>query len=112
MKPPPGSFLPRASKASCSSAAAEGAYVAVASGKAAWVKPFPVKAIDTVPPATASTAHSPSRCSKGNDPWAAARFANAAAAISVTRHGAQASMPSRAEVDAFLANTHDPMLHP
>jgi len=30
-------------------------------------------------------------------------FANAAAAISVTRLGAQASAPSRAEVDEFLA---------
>jgi ribokinase len=35
---------------------------------------------------------------------AAVRFANAAAAISVTRPGAQASIPSRAEVDA-LAST-------
>ena len=33
----------------------------------------------------------------------ALRFANAAAAISVTRMGAQASVPSRAEVDQFLA---------
>ncbi len=33
----------------------------------------------------------------------ALRFANAAAAISVTRLGAQASIPTRAEVDAFLA---------
>jgi len=33
----------------------------------------------------------------------ALRFANAAAAISVTRMGAQASVPARAEVDAFLA---------
>jgi len=32
----------------------------------------------------------------------ALRFANAAAAISVTRMGAQASVPGRAEVDAFL----------
>jgi ribokinase len=32
----------------------------------------------------------------------ALRFANAAAAISVTRMGAQASVPSRAEVDEFL----------
>jgi ribokinase len=35
---------------------------------------------------------------------AALRFANAAAAISVTRLGAQASIPSRDEVDAFLAS--------
>ncbi|MCX6622058.1 MAG: ribokinase [Acidobacteria bacterium] len=33
----------------------------------------------------------------------ALRFANAAAAISVTRLGAQASIPTRAEVDGFLA---------
>jgi ribokinase len=33
----------------------------------------------------------------------ALRFANAAAAISVTRPGAQASEPTRAEVDRFLA---------
>jgi ribokinase len=33
----------------------------------------------------------------------ALRFANAAAGISVTRMGAQASAPARAEVDAFLA---------
>ncbi len=35
----------------------------------------------------------------------ALRFANAAAAISVTRAGAQASIPTRAETDAFLAQT-------
>ena len=34
----------------------------------------------------------------------ALRFANAAAAISVTRMGAQASVPTRAEVDAFLTS--------
>ncbi len=34
----------------------------------------------------------------------AVRFANAAAAISVTRLGAQASAPSRAEVDSFLTD--------
>jgi ribokinase len=33
----------------------------------------------------------------------ALRFANAAAAISVTRLGAQASAPTRAEVDHFLS---------
>ena len=42
--------------------------------------------------------------SEGRDLQAALRFANAAAAISVTRPGAQASIPTRSEVDAFLAS--------
>ena len=36
---------------------------------------------------------------------AALQFANAAAALSVTRVGAQASIPTRAEVDAFLGSS-------
>jgi ribokinase len=40
---------------------------------------------------------------EGKDPWTAARFASAAAAISVTRRGAQVSMPSRTDVESFLA---------
>jgi len=84
---------------------AEGAYVAVAGGKAAWVSPFPVKAIDTVGAGDCFNGAFAVALLEGHndDPWAAARFASAAAAISVTRRGAQASMPSRAEVDAFLA---------
>jgi ribokinase len=39
--------------------------------------------------------------SEGGEIAAACRFANRAAALSVTRRGAQASAPSRAEVDAF-----------
>jgi ribokinase len=81
----------------------EGAYVAVAGGKAAWVKPFPVQAIDTVGAGDCFNGAFAVALLEGNDPWAAARFANAAAAVSVTRKGAQASMPSRADVDAFLA---------
>jgi ribokinase len=41
--------------------------------------------------------------SEGRSTGDAIRFANAAAALSVTRLGAQASIPSRAEVEAFLA---------
>jgi ribokinase len=40
--------------------------------------------------------------SEGKTPEQAARFAVAAAAISVTRHGAQPAMASRAEIDALL----------
>jgi ribokinase len=84
----------------------EGAYVSVAGEKAAWARPFPVKAIDTVAAGDCFNGAFAVALLEGSkagfDPWAAARFANAAAAISVTRRGAQASMPSRAEVDAFL----------
>jgi ribokinase len=81
----------------------EGAYVAVAGSNAAWVRPFHVKAIDTVGAGDCFNGAFAVALLEGKDPWTAARFASAAAAISVTRRGAQASMPSRAEVDAFLA---------
>jgi ribokinase len=80
----------------------DGAYVAVA-GKAAWVRPFPVKPIDTVAAGDCFNGAFAVALLEGNDPWAAARFASAAAAISVTRKGAQASMPSRADVERFLS---------
>jgi ribokinase len=38
---------------------------------------------------------------EGRDPEAALRFAARAAALSVRRHGASTSMPTRAEIDAF-----------
>ena len=84
---------------------AEGAFVSLAGEKAAWIKPFPVQAIDTVAAGDCFNGAFAVALLEGNDPWTAARFANAAAAISVTRRGAQASMPSRTDVDAFLA-TH------
>jgi ribokinase len=80
----------------------DGAYVAVAGGKAEWVKPFKVNAIDTVAAGDCFNGAFAVGLLEGADPWAAARCANAAAAICVTRKGAQASMPSRAEVDEFL----------
>jgi ribokinase len=82
---------------------AEGSYVAVAGGKAAWVPAFKVEAIDTVGAGDCFNGAFAVALLEGQDPWQAARFASAAAAISVTRRGAQASMPTRAEVDAFLA---------
>jgi ribokinase len=82
---------------------AEGAFVSVADGRAEWVKPFKVDAIDTVGAGDCFNGAFAVALLEGNDPWTAARFASAAAAISVTRAGAQASMPTRAEVDAFLA---------
>jgi ribokinase len=82
---------------------AEGAFVSVADGRAEWVKPFKVDAIDTVGAGDCFNGAFAVALEEGKDPWAAARFANAASAISVTRRGAQASMPFRAEVEEFMA---------
>ena len=62
---------------------------------------FAVEAIDTVGAGDAYVGAFVTRLVEGAAPLDAARFACAAAAIAVTRHGAQAG-PSRTEVDAFL----------
>ena len=80
----------------------EGAYVAVP-GKGAWVPPFAVQALDTVAAGDCFNGAFAVALLEGRDPWQAARFANAAAAICVTRRGAQAAMPTRTEVDALIA---------
>ena len=79
-----------------------GAYVAVAGGRAEWVKPFQVQAVDTVAAGDCFNGAFAVALLEGNDPWQAARFANAAAALCVTRKGAQAAMPSRNEVEKLL----------
>jgi ribokinase len=81
---------------------ADGAYIALASGRSGWVPPFRVQAIDTVAAGDCFNGAFAVGMLEGLDPFAAARFANAAAAICVTRHGAQASMPMRTDVDKFL----------
>jgi len=84
----------------------EGAYVAAAGGESRWVKAFRVEAVDTVAAGDCFNGAFAVALLEGHDPFESARFASAAAAISVTRRGAQASMPTRAEVDRFLAE-HD-----
>jgi ribokinase len=81
---------------------AEGAYVAT-NGIAEWVPPFKVEAIDTVAAGDCFNGAFAVALSEGRDPWAAARFASAAAAISVTCRGAQSAMPAREEVEVFLS---------
>jgi ribokinase len=68
-----------------------------------YAEPFPVNALDTTAAGDTFNAALAVALSEGREPADALRFANAAAAISVTRTGAQASIPTRAEVDAFLA---------
>lgn len=70
----------------------------------------PVVARDTTAAGDTFNAALAVALSEDRDIADALRFANAAAAISVTRMGAQASVPSRAEVDEFLSQSGGPHL--
>jgi ribokinase len=61
-----------------------------------------VQAVDTTAAGDAFNAAFAVGLAEGMDPAAAARFGCAAATISVTRLGAQTSLPDRAEVEQFL----------
>jgi ribokinase len=63
---------------------------------------FPVKAVDTTAAGDVFNAALAVALNEGRPMAAALRFANAAGAMSVTRLGAQASVPSRKEVDQLL----------
>jgi ribokinase len=95
-------LLGRGLKAVALKRGSEGCYVATADGRADRVPAFAVDAIDTVGAGDCFNGAFAVALLEGRDPREAARFASAAAAISVTRRGAQASMPSRSEVDHLL----------
>lgn len=63
---------------------------------------FPVEAVDTTAAGDAFNAGLAFALARGADQGEAIRYASATAAISVTRMGAQPSMPTRAEVDALF----------
>ena len=65
------------------------------------VPAFPVTAVDSVGAGDAFCAALAVAVIEGFDDVAAVRFANAAGALAVTRAGAQASLPSRTEVEAL-----------
>lgn len=81
---------------------ARGAYLATSGGTDSVVSAFPVKAIDTTAAGDAFNGAFAVGLMLGKDPVESARFASAAAAISVTRPGAQPSMASREETEALL----------
>jgi ribokinase len=68
----------------------------------AHIPAFPIEAVDATAAGDVFNAALAAGLSEGRPLTEAARFANAAAAISVTRRGAQSSIPDRAEVEAFL----------
>lgn len=79
-----------------------GAYLASCGGFEAWVEAFPVKAVDTTAAGDCFNGAFATGLQMGMAPVDAARFAAAAAALSVTRAAAQPSMPTLAEVRAML----------
>ena len=82
-----------------------GVYIAPANGVAESIQPFPVRAVDTTAAGDCFNGAFAVGLLMGKDPAESARFAAAAAAISVTRAGAQSSMPSLDEVLAKINAT-------
>ncbi|HEY2821787.1 MAG TPA: ribokinase [Candidatus Acidoferrum sp.] len=79
-----------------------GCYVTLGNGERTLVPAYKVRAVDTTAAGDAFNGAFATALLRGSDPVASVKFASAVAAISVTRHGAQPSMPTPAEVDAFL----------
>lgn len=79
-----------------------GVYVATDTGIAEQLRSFEVKAVDTTAAGDAFNGAFATGLMMDLAPIESARFAAAAAAVSVTRAGAQPSMPSIAEVEQML----------
>lgn len=82
---------------------AQGAIVAEGIGSICMVPAFKVKAVDTTAAGDAFNGGFAVGLMRGLNPAESARFASAAAAIAVTRAGAQPSMPTIDEVEQFIA---------
>ena len=81
----------------------QGAYYATAE-VGDFVPAFQVEAVDSVGAGDAFNGALAAALGEGLDLGRAVRFASSAGALSVTRSGAQDSMPARAEVEALLAS--------
>jgi ribokinase len=84
---------------------ASGVYLRSQEGLDLQIPAFPVKAVDSTAAGDAFNGAFAVGLARGQSPQESARFAVAAAAVSVTRAGAQPSMPTIDEVDAILAAT-------
>ncbi|MFY9940273.1 MAG: ribokinase [Silvibacterium sp.] len=81
---------------------ARGVYLADRNGLDQQIDAYPVRAVDTTAAGDAFNGAFAAALMLGETPAESARFAAAAAAISVTRSGAQPSMPTMAEVQELL----------
>jgi ribokinase len=81
---------------------ATGTYLRSRESAGGLIPAFPVEAVDTTAAGDAFNGGFATGLMLGKTPWESATFAAAVAAISVTRSGAQPSMPGMHEVDAFM----------
>jgi ribokinase len=81
----------------------KGCYIAMSDGSRHAVPSFRVDAIDSTAAGDAFNGAFAVGLLNDRDPFESARYASAAAAISVTRAGAQPSMPFLDEVENFLS---------
>lgn len=79
-----------------------GCFIALGNGERTLIPAYRVKAVDTTAAGDAFNGAFATALLRGSGAVASVKYAAAVAAISVTRHGAQPSMPTPAEVDAFL----------
>jgi ribokinase len=79
-----------------------GCFLALSDGRRILLPAYEVRAIDSTAAGDAFNGAFASALLEGHDPVRSASWASAVAAISVTRRGAQPSMPTHAEVTAFL----------
>ncbi|MER8368916.1 PfkB family carbohydrate kinase [Mesorhizobium sp. M0306] len=88
-------------------AGAKGCHVRLADGSAKTIAGFQVDAIDTNGAGDTHIGAFVSALARGMPPFEAARYANAAAAISVTRHGGS-SAPTDCDIRTFLSHAGGP----
>jgi ribokinase len=96
-----GALRRRGARAVIVTLGANGALVSTEAG-AVWVPGFPVKAVDTTAAGDVFNGALAVRLAEDCPLDEAVRFAHAAAALSVTRAGAQPSIPTRREINALL----------
>ncbi len=80
-----------------------GCYLALADGRKEFLPAYKVRAVDTTAAGDAFNGAFATALVQGQDPISSTKWASAVAAISVTRAGAQPSMPNLTEVEQFLA---------
>lgn len=85
----------------------DGAFVRLRSGAEKSIAGFEVEAVDTNGAGDTHIGAFISALARGEEPFAAVLYANAAAAVSVTRHGGS-SAPTDKETNSFLAARHRP----